>query len=80
MNLVWAMPLVQDRSVDLLTNSPAHYHCDMIAPRDDNASVDFSYVIMVAYKNNRFGISYNYFFVVVFGSLEIYLHSPTSVL
>ena len=25
--LLWIMTLVQDRSLDLLTSSPAHYHC-----------------------------------------------------
>ena len=30
--LLWIMPLVQDRSLDLLTSSPACYHCAMDAP------------------------------------------------
>ena len=29
------MPLVQDQSLDLLTRSPAHYHCTMDAPSKD---------------------------------------------
>ena len=32
MNLLWIMPLVQDRSLDLLTSSPARYHCTTDAP------------------------------------------------
>ena len=30
--LSWIVPLVQDRTLDLLTSSPAHYHCTMDAP------------------------------------------------
>ena len=32
MNLLWFMPMVQDRSLDLLTRSPAHYHGTTDAP------------------------------------------------
>ena len=30
--LLWIMPLVQDRLLDLLASSPAHYHCATAAP------------------------------------------------
>ena len=32
MNLLWIMALVQDRSLNLLTSSPARYHCSKDAP------------------------------------------------
>ena len=31
--LLWIIPLVHDRSLDLLTSSPARYHCTTNAPR-----------------------------------------------
>ena len=30
--MLWTIPLVQDRSLDLLTSSPAHYHCTTDVP------------------------------------------------
>ena len=43
--LVWTIPLVQDRSLDLLTSNPLRYHCATVAPKIWNEKLSQGIII-----------------------------------